>query len=205
MKIFFKEIKNIVMLYIAYILLRVIFTTYKIKLPDNFKLPNEGFIYAFWHRKLFGAIPIYKKMKGIVKNTNLMITTHKDGELLSRVTSYFGFSQVRGSSTRDGLVAFKKSIKLLANNKVVAITPDGPRGPIYNIPDGFIAIAWMSKCKVVNLRYNVSNYWKLNTWDMIVIPKPFSTITVKCDIIDPVNISKIEFTDKLKSAMREDI
>jgi lysophospholipid acyltransferase (LPLAT)-like uncharacterized protein len=40
---------------------------------------------------------------------------------------------------------------------------------------------------------------------MIVIPKPFSTITVKCDIIDPVNISKIEFTDKLKSAMREDI
>jgi lysophospholipid acyltransferase (LPLAT)-like uncharacterized protein len=179
--------------------------TYKVKLPENFEMPKTNFILAYWHRKLFSTIPIYKKMGGVYRDTYPIVSGHKDGDIATSITRKFGFGDVRGSSTRGGFNALKSSIRLLKDGKVVTITPDGPKGPMYSIQDGFVGMSYISKIPVLNLRYKVSRYWELKTWDKMIIPKPFSTIFVDMELIETDGLSKEELDKKIKEAMKKDV
>ncbi len=65
-------------------------------------------------------------------------------------------------------------IKLLKQNKVCAITPDGPRGPKEKVKSGLPLIAKKIGCPVVPLSYSVKYRKLLNTWDSFVLPVPFN-------------------------------
>ena len=71
-----------------------------------------------------------------------------------------------------------KIAKFLANNGVdVVITPDGPRGPRRSISDGSVTIAQKTGVNVVVLSYKASKFWQFNSWDKMILPKPFSKLT----------------------------
>ncbi|MGZ4986124.1 MAG: DUF374 domain-containing protein, partial [Chthoniobacterales bacterium] len=50
----------------------------------------------------------------------------------------FGHSTVRGSSSRKGVIALRQLVDELAAGTNVLITPDGPRGPLYEVNQGAI-------------------------------------------------------------------
>ena len=94
-------------------------------------------IFAFWH----GRLMMMAMLKPYKRHMNIMISKHRDGELIACTMHKFGFGTVRGSSSRGGAVAAKQVIKALQAGDNISITPDGPRGPAMKLQPGIITIA----------------------------------------------------------------
>ncbi len=139
-----RRIKIIVLPYLGSILLRLIRLTMKMEtigfeLAGPFFESSRNVIFAFWHgRQLmmpFAPYP-YKSRRAVV-----LISMHRDGELISRTIGYFGFQSIRGSTTRGGSRAFLQMLRMARENLDLVITPDGPRGPRFTVQKGIIEIA----------------------------------------------------------------
>ena len=113
-----------------------------------------------------------KKRKGKV-----IISDHKDGEIIARVISFFGIGAIRGSSSKGAVKALAQSFRELKSGTDVIITPDGPRGPYHSIADGAVVIAQKQNAQIQILNYEASKFWQLKSWDKMIIPKPFSEIS----------------------------
>jgi hypothetical protein len=131
-------------------------------------------IFPFWHRCVLPATWIYRHQHPAV-----MTSQSRDGEFIARVIQRFGFVPVRGSSSRGGQRALLEMNELLAEGHAVAFTIDGPRGPRYVAKKGPVLLARMSGAPITAFYVAVERSWVLNTWDKLVIPKPFSRIYVR--------------------------
>lgn len=103
-----------------------------------------------------------------------MISSSRDGELITAVGSFLGYTAVRGSSTRGGKEATREMVQYLEQGKSCAITPDGPRGPRRQMKMGTVQIARLTGCSVVPFGFAAEHPWRLKSWDQFIIPKPFS-------------------------------
>ncbi len=131
-------------------------------------------IFPFWHRCVLPATWLYRHQHPAV-----MTSQSRDGEFIARVIQRFGFVPVRGSSSRGGQRALLEMNKLLEEGHAVAFTIDGPRGPRYVAKKGPVLLARMSGEAITAFYVAVERAWVLNTWDKLVIPKPFSRIYVR--------------------------
>ena len=116
-------------------------------------LYREGhhIILAFWHGRQL-MIPLAYQGREV----HILISRHRDGELISRVMSRFGYYSVRGSSTRGGTAALRQLIKLGRSGVDLAITPDGPKGPRYVAQPGTIQIAKVTGLPILPLTFSCS-------------------------------------------------
>ena len=130
-------------------------------------------IYPFWHRCVLPATWLYRNRK-----LSVMTSRSLDGEFIARVISRFGFVPVRGSSTRGGQRALLEMNQLLGEGHSAAFTIDGPLGPRYVAKKGPVLLARISGVPIVAFYVAVERAWVLNTWDRLMIPKPFSRIHV---------------------------
>lgn len=186
---------------IANLLIRLIYLTCKkeFKLASNY--PTEPFIVAFWHGELLMQPFLYKKFRGRHK-ISVMISEHFDGEIIARIISFFGFSTVRGSSSKGGARVLIEAIKTLKEGEDIAITPDGPRGPRHSVADGIVALAQKTNSKIVVFNYQATNFWQLKSWDKFVVPKPFSKITFFADkVLDISQMNGEEAKEFIKGQM----
>ncbi len=136
-------------------------------------------LYMFWHARLL-MMP-YPFLHGLLGEGErrmtgyVMISEHRDGEMIARVTHMLGLSTVRGSATRGGARALLKMIRLVREgNAVVAMTPDGPRGPRERVKPGVLQLARKTGLPLTPICYATSRYWRVHSWDRFYIPKPFS-------------------------------
>src|SRR5262249_50078026 len=109
----------------------------------------------------------------------VMTSRSLDGEFIARVIRRFGFVPVRGSSSRGGQRALLEMNRLLAEGHACAFTIDGPRGPRYVAKKGPVLLARMSGLAITGFYVAVERAWVLNTWDALMVPKPFSRIYVR--------------------------
>lgn len=130
---------------------------------------GEGFIGIFWHARML-MVPFAYPGAAM----HVLISTHRDGEIIASVMTCFGFRLVRGSSSRGGREAFHGMIRLLRDGKDVAITPDGPRGPAEVLKPGVAQVARVSGKAVVPVAFASSRAWRLKSWDRFIVPQPFS-------------------------------
>jgi lysophospholipid acyltransferase (LPLAT)-like uncharacterized protein len=131
-------------------------------------------IFAFWHRCVLPAAWLFRRRRIAV-----MTSQSLDGEFIARVIRRFGFTPVRGSSTRGGQRALLEMNRMLADGGAVAFTIDGPRGPRYVAKKGPVLLARNSGAPITAFYLAVQRAWVLNTWDKLVIPKPFSPVLVR--------------------------
>ena len=131
-------------------------------------------IYCFWHRAVFPAAWLWKKT-GIA----VMVSRSFDGEYIARTIERFGFAAVRGSSSRGGATALLGLKAQLERNHPVVFTIDGPRGPKYVAKPGPVVLSRASAVPMQAFYVALSNAWVLNTWDALMIPKPFSKALVR--------------------------
>ena len=111
------------------------------------------------------------------RRAKVMISDHKDGEIIARVISFFSIDAIRGSSSKGAVKALAQSFRELKSGIDVIITPDGPRGPYHSVADGAVVIAQKQNAPIQILNYEASKFWQLKSWDKMIIPKPFSKIS----------------------------
>jgi lysophospholipid acyltransferase (LPLAT)-like uncharacterized protein len=166
-------------------------------------IPKENIIVAMWHGDLLMQPLNYRHFKkdGQIK---VIVSEHRDGETIRKVVNHFGVGALSGSSTRGGAKALIGAIKAIKNGIDVAITPDGPKGPIYGVADGIVAISQKTKAKILPFSCVPTSYWQMKSWDKFIVPKPFGKIDFY--IGEPFDINDLDIQDakdKIKSKLME--
>ena len=140
--------------------------------------PVEGnYIVALWHNRLLLISSVLQKFFPQRPGAGL-ISASRDGDMIANVTRRFGFDVVRGSSSRMGASALLELSEVLASGRDVLITPDGPRGPAYELGPGIIFLAQKTGAPVIPVNMEYSSCWRVKSWDRFIIPKPFSKVRV---------------------------
>jgi len=138
--------------------------------PERMLDENQPFIVAFWHNRLMMMPYIWRK--GVTMN--MLISHHRDGELIANTIAHFGLASVRGSSSRDGAQALRTMVKAIKRGESVGITPDGPRGPRMRATDGVISVARLGGVPIIPATVATSRRRVLGSWDRFLIALPFS-------------------------------
>jgi lysophospholipid acyltransferase (LPLAT)-like uncharacterized protein len=138
---------------------------------------EKSIIYSFWHRAVFPCAWFWRGL-GIA----VMVSRSFDGEYIARTIEKFGFSAVRGSSSRGGAVALLGLRKYLERGNSVAFTIDGPRGPRNVAKPGPVILARESGQPMAAFYVALEKAWTLKTWDALMIPKPFSKALVRASV-----------------------
>jgi len=115
------------------------------------------------------------------------------------LTQRFGFDVVRGSSSRLGASGMLELTNVLASGRDVLITPDGPRGPAYELGPGIVFLAQKSGAAVVPANMEYSSCWRVKSWDRFVLPRPFAKVRV---IFGPLHRVVLTTTDEEFEAER---
>ena len=137
----------------------------------------ENYIGALWHNRLL-LFPFVLRRFFFHRHGAALISASRDGELLADAIKRFGFDVVRGSSSRLGASAILQLTDVLASGHDVVITPDGPRGPAYELGAGIIFLAQKSGAAVLPVNMEYSSCWRIKSWDRFIIPRPFSKVRV---------------------------
>lgn len=134
---------------------------------------KKNFILAVWHNKLFFSAYLERD-----NNLFTLISHSQDGEYITKVLKKFGFQIIRGSSSKGAVKALVQMIKVIRQGNNAAITPDGPRGPIYNVQPGIVMLAQKTRCPIIPISYASRFKKRLSSWDGFEIPYPFNKIVV---------------------------
>lgn len=126
-------------------------------------------IYLFWHEYI--PFPFYLRGRCHVA---MLLSQHRDAELLSFAAQYSGFRLVRGSTTRGGVVAVRALMEL-GKGLNLAITPDGPQGPRRHLAPGSIFLASKLQLPIILMGFGYDRPWRYRrAWDHFAIPRPGS-------------------------------
>jgi lysophospholipid acyltransferase (LPLAT)-like uncharacterized protein len=138
---------------------------------------TENYIGALWHNRLLLISYVLKRFAPHRPGAGL-ISASRDGDLIAPLVERFGFQVVRGSSSRMGATAILELVAILAAGRDVLLTPDGPRGPVYELGPGIILLAQKSGAPIQPINMEFSSCWRVNSWDRFILPRPFSTVRV---------------------------
>ncbi len=109
----------------------------------------------------------------------MLISRHRDGEYLADLAQGWGYRSVRGSTQRGGEVGLLGIVRALQGGAVVAVTPDGPRGPRERVQPGAIAAAQHAGVPLIAVGARTASAWYLRSWDRMCLPKPFAAVDVR--------------------------
>ena len=130
-------------------------------------------VYALWHGQMLPLLWAHKAPTGVI------VSEHRDGEIIARIIALFGLFGVRGSSSRGGTRALLESVQVVRRGTDMAFTPDGPRGPRHSFAPGALMLASRAQVPLVTITGYVDRKWQLGSWDGFEIPKPFARVTVR--------------------------
>lgn len=195
--------------YVVYLYLRFVSWSSKHRFYIAENSLEGNFIAVFWHGEipmqghLYHHILATRGEKAHAKSMRYgtLISEHSDGEFAARLYALYGFTPIRGSSTRGGSKALVSALGKLKANWDIGLTPDGPRGPYHSVANGAVVMATKSKTKIVGFRVESSKFWQLKSWDRMRIPKPFGEI--KYYILPPLYLNKDDSLEENKEKVQK--
>jgi hypothetical protein len=125
-------------------------------------------IYIFWHENIL--FPLY--LRGHC-NLAMLLSRHRDADLLTEVANRLGFEFVRGSTGRGGGTALRELLRK-SRHMNLTITPDGPRGPRRVLAPGPIYLSSKLSLPLVALGLGYDRPWRFHSWDRFAVPRPYS-------------------------------
>lgn len=138
------------------------------------------FVLAVWHGRLL-MVPTEMRRGADVR---AIVSRNRDGELIAGILARFGIGTLRGSSAdpdkpdrdRGGREALRAGLAALRGREdaVVAVTPDGPRGPAMRVKPGVAALSALAGVPVVPWSFSVRSGRFLASWDRFLVPFPFT-------------------------------
>jgi lysophospholipid acyltransferase (LPLAT)-like uncharacterized protein len=158
--------------------LHVLARTWRIRVVNggyllDLRRAERPFIFALWHGQLLPLL-WHHRQQGVL----VLISEHRDGELVARAAESLGYGLIRGSTTRGADRALISLVRELTAGHEVAITPDGPRGPAETFAPGALVAAQRSDSFILPVAASADRAWRLRSWDRFMIPKPFALVTI---------------------------
>jgi len=165
----------------AYRLLRFLARSIRFEVHDRGEvLPvaaQRSLIFAVWHNRLLLLCSIFERfLPG--QPAAALISVSSDGDFIAALVERYGYGTVRGSSSRKGASALLRLAEVLGSGTHLVITPDGPRGPAYELSPGVIFLAQKSKATVIPISLEFSSSWRAKSWDRFFVPLPFCHVRV---------------------------
>jgi len=141
-------------------------------------------IVCFWHNRLIISPELRRRYRSF-KPMNGLVSASKDGAWLVAFFNLLGIGAVRGSSSwRGGKALVELEEKLLAGEDI-AITPDGPRGPVYDFKLGPASLALRTRSPVLLVGSGFASAKRLKSWDRFALPHPFSKVMLRAELVRP--------------------
>jgi lysophospholipid acyltransferase (LPLAT)-like uncharacterized protein len=159
-------------------LIRLLAITWRVRFVNEhvvreFRERRQPFMYVLWHGQLLPLLWTHRK-----RNIAVIISEHRDGEIIARIASALGFRTVRGSTSRGAARALLGASRELESGFDLAVTVDGPRGPAGVVTPGAPVIAQRTGAPMVPTAASASRSWRLRSWDRFLVPKPFARVIV---------------------------
>jgi lysophospholipid acyltransferase (LPLAT)-like uncharacterized protein len=159
-------------------LLRLLAMTWRMRPVDDeamrvARASGQRVIFTLWHGELLPLLWQHRK-QGVA----VLISEHRDGEIIAQIAHRLGYTTVRGSTSRGGSRALIGLMRAIEGGRDAAVTPDGPRGPAHVFAPGAAIAAQRTGAALVPVRASASRAWRLKSWDRFLIPKPFATVRV---------------------------
>lgn len=145
---------------------------------EPFWAPDGGQVIAcIWH----GRFPLIHKMwsfKHGVPKAKMLISQSREGGIVAHTSRTVGADVIRGSSakggqSKGGMEAVRAMARQIRSGGIVAMTPDGPRGPRMRVKKGPIQLAKLTGAPLLALAWSTSNRRVFDSWDNFILPYPF--------------------------------
>jgi lysophospholipid acyltransferase (LPLAT)-like uncharacterized protein len=171
---------------IGVLAIRMLATTWRMRVrhDDAYRAlvaSGRPFIYSLWHGQVLPLLWHHRDT-----GATILISEHRDGEIIARVAHALGYRTVRGSTTRGGGRALLALVKELNAGLTIAVTPDGPKGPALTYAPGALVASQRSGAPIMPVVASARRAWHLKSWDRFMIPKPFTRVTVAYG--EPTNV-----------------
>ena len=134
---------------------------------------HEGALLTFWHGQL---LPLACVMS--FRHPVILVSEHRDGEIITQIIRHLGCGTVRGSTTRGGYRSLLEMARLGRAGQLLGITPDGPRGPRHTVHPGAILVAQRGGIPMIPLAAFAHPEKRLHSWDRFQVPLPGSRLVV---------------------------
>jgi lysophospholipid acyltransferase (LPLAT)-like uncharacterized protein len=174
-----------IIIWLGYWVIRIIGPTLRVCISfeegAQGSLEQRPLIGSFWHSCIIPATYICRDL-----GVRVMSSNSYDGEYMGRIIRKFGFVAVKGSSSRNAVRALLGLRRALGDGWTVAFTLDGPRGPRHKVKPGPVALARSSGVPLTMFHAAVDKAWVLNSWDRMMIPRPFSRVLLRFGKLIPV-------------------
>lgn len=173
-------------------IINLISKTWSVEISGNF--PKKPAIIVFWHSKM---LPGWKLFSG--KNPIAVVSTSQDGELLVSLLERWGFSFIRGSSSKGGKEVLERIVSFAKDNYIL-MTPDGPRGPEKIMKAGAVVAASRAEVDLIYLNIEIAKKIIFSkSWDKFQLPLPFSKINIK--ISPPINLKQVNSREDINEVI----
>jgi lysophospholipid acyltransferase (LPLAT)-like uncharacterized protein len=166
-------------------------------------------IAAYWHQMNIMVSNYLLRRIAAGDRVGFLISPSVSGEVPAAVARRWGARLVRGSSSRTGGQALRDlHLALRKEQLLVALSPDGPKGPRHEFKSGAVLLSRMAGAPILPIAYAASpcTYW--NSWDQFLVPWPFSRVAIV--IGAPVQVPKgggaeelLAWQTKLETIMAE--
>ncbi|MCU0231330.1 MAG: lysophospholipid acyltransferase family protein [Acidobacteria bacterium] len=165
---------------LAAVLIRALRSTWTLRVEgrevlERFAAENRRYVHVFWHAHILVGIYSY-----VGREIMVMISRHRDGELIARTVERFGYLAARGSTTEGGSAAFREMVQAVRAGRDICFTPDGPRGPARKVQPGTIAAARALGIPIVPVVGDADRAWRMRSWDRFLVPKPGARVLLAC-------------------------
>jgi lysophospholipid acyltransferase (LPLAT)-like uncharacterized protein len=168
------------------LVLRALAATWRIKVIGDAGLRaararRHPVIFTLWHGQLLPLLYQHRN-EGVA----ILISEHRDGELIAQLAHRLGFGSVRGSTTRGAGRALLGLVRAVESGRDIAVTPDGPKGPPRSFAAGALVVAQRTGALIVPTTAHARSAWRLRSWDSFLIPRPFARVVVSYGEPTPV-------------------
>jgi len=167
---------------------------------NKLRKEKKSVIYAFWHGRMLIFAYTHRRQR-----VHVLISQHRDGEYIARIIHRLGFVSVRGSTTRGGPKAIFEICEKTTSGFDVAISPDGPKGPGFQVHPGILYVAQRSQMPILPITNSAQRRWNLSSWDKFLIPQPFSKTVIMLGnpMYVPVEATPEELEEKRRELENE--
>lgn len=143
--------------------------------PSAYWKDDKPFLLAFWHGRLL-MMPLCWRTD---MKMNVLISSHRDGEIIAFAIGRLGMGTIRGSSSKKGgdkggARALRAMVKAIRQGEAVGIAPDGPSGPMMRASDGICTTARLAGVPIIPATFAARRRKVMKSWDRFVVPLPFS-------------------------------
>jgi lysophospholipid acyltransferase (LPLAT)-like uncharacterized protein len=160
------------------LLVRMLASTWRVRVIGDAGLRGERaegrpVIITLWHGQM---LPLLHRHRG--ERVAVLISEHRDGEIIARIAMALGHRTVRGSTTRGAGRALLSMVRQVESGQDIAVTPDGPRGPAKSFAAGALIVAQRTGAAIIPATVVARSAWRLRSWDRFMIPRPFTRVVI---------------------------